>query len=60
MIYKYKYSVLTSRKEHVFVTKLNWLMLFREIIVVYSENHRKSINTDCGRAKLLIVKADGT
>jgi hypothetical protein len=36
-------------------------MLFEEIIVVYSENHMKPINTLCGQnAELLIVKAGGT
>jgi hypothetical protein len=32
-------------------------MLFKEIIYVYSENHRKSINNN---AALLALKADGT
>jgi hypothetical protein len=27
------------------ITKIQWLMLFKEIIVVYSENHTKSKNT---------------
>jgi hypothetical protein len=36
-------------------------MLFREIIVVYSENYTKPINTLHGQnAELLIVKAGGT
>jgi hypothetical protein len=35
-------------------------MLFREIIAVYSENHKKSINNVSGQnAELLIVKAGG-
>jgi hypothetical protein len=33
-------------------------MLFREINTVYSENHRKNINTFCGQNA--DVKADGT
>jgi hypothetical protein len=33
-------------------------MLFREIIAVYYENHRKPINTLCGQnVELFIVKA---
>jgi hypothetical protein len=41
--------------------KANWLMLFREIITVYSENHMKHINKFCGQnTELLIVKVDGT
>jgi hypothetical protein len=27
------------------ITKINWLMLFKEIIAVYSENHAKPRNT---------------
>jgi hypothetical protein len=26
---------------------MNYVMLFKEIIVVYAENHTKSINTKC-------------
>jgi hypothetical protein len=34
-------------------------MVFKEIIVVYSENHMKLINTLCGqKAELLIVKKE--
>jgi hypothetical protein len=41
-------------------TKLNWLMLSKEIIAVYSENQTKPINTFSGRnAKLLIIKESG-
>jgi hypothetical protein len=29
------------------ITKINWLMLFPEIIDVYNENHTKSIYTKC-------------
>jgi hypothetical protein len=32
---------------HFFITKINWLMLFKEIIVIYIENHAKLINTKC-------------
>jgi hypothetical protein len=34
-------------------------MLFKEIIVVYSENHTKPIKTLPQNAELLIVKGDG-
>jgi hypothetical protein len=41
-----KNSVHTSKKKQYFsFTKINWLMLFREIITVYSEHHMKPINT---------------
>jgi hypothetical protein len=44
----FKNSVRTSeRTPHITVTKINWLMLFKEIIAVYSEKHTKPINTKC-------------
>jgi hypothetical protein len=36
---------------------MNWIMLFREIIGVYIENHTKLININ---AQFLIDKAGGT
>jgi hypothetical protein len=36
-------------------------MLFKEIIAVYSENHKKPVNTLCGKnVGFLIIKAGGT
>jgi hypothetical protein len=36
-------SVTPKRKtQRNAITKINWLMLFREIIVVYSDNHKKT------------------
>jgi hypothetical protein len=44
----FKKSVHTSyRTPHFTITKNNSLMLFKEIIAVYSENLAKSINTKC-------------
>jgi hypothetical protein len=44
----FKNSVRTSKRTpHFTITKVNWLMLFREIIAVYSENHAKPLNTKC-------------
>jgi hypothetical protein len=51
----FKNSVRTSKRtQHFAITKKkkNWLMLFKEIIADYSENHTKRINkkysvTDC-------------
>jgi hypothetical protein len=38
--------VRTSRKTQYFsITKMNFLILFNEVIPVYSENHKKPINT---------------
>jgi hypothetical protein len=40
-----KNSVRTAKKtQHFTITNINWLTLFKEIIVVYSENHTKNIN----------------
>jgi hypothetical protein len=42
----FKNPVRTSKKtQHFTITKINWLMLFKEIIAVYSENNTKPINT---------------
>jgi hypothetical protein len=58
----FKYSVRTAKKtQPITITKISWLMLFKEIIAVYSENHVKPINTLCEQnSELLIVKAGGT
>jgi hypothetical protein len=55
----FKNSVRTSKKtQPITITKISWLMLFKEIIAVYSEKHMKPINKICGQnAELLIVKA---
>jgi hypothetical protein len=46
----YKNSVLTSRGTHyVSTTKTNQLMLWKEIVAVYCENHMKPTNTLCGQ-----------
>jgi hypothetical protein len=42
----FKNSVRTSKKtQHFTITKINYLMLFKEVISVYSEKHNKPINT---------------
>jgi hypothetical protein len=44
----FKNSVRTSKRTPTFtITKINWLMLLKEIIAVYSEKHAKQINTKC-------------
>jgi hypothetical protein len=57
-----KNSVCTSQETHyVSVTKTNQLMLFREIITTYCENHMKHTNTSCGQnTGFLNVTAGGT
>jgi hypothetical protein len=42
----FKNSARTSKRTPNFITKINWLMLFKQIIAVYSENHAKPINTE--------------
>jgi hypothetical protein len=41
-------SVRTSKRTpHFTITKIKWLILFKEIITVYMENPKKPINTKC-------------
>jgi hypothetical protein len=58
---KVKNSFLTSKiTQCVSITIISWLVLFKEIITVHSENHR-NINAFCGQnAALLSVKVGGT
>jgi hypothetical protein len=50
-------SVLTARKTQRFtITKISWLMLFKEINCVYTENHKIPYKQN---AELLIAKAAG-
>jgi hypothetical protein len=47
----FKNSVRTSKRTpHFTITVMNWLMLFKELIAVYSENRTKPINTKCSIA----------
>jgi hypothetical protein len=44
----FKNPVRTSKRTPNFtITKIKWLMLLKEIIDVYSENHTKPISTKC-------------
>jgi hypothetical protein len=58
----FEHLARTAKKTPYFtITKINWLMLFKEIIAVYSENHMKPINALCVQnAELFIVEVDGT
>jgi hypothetical protein len=54
----FKNSVRTAKKTpHFTITKINWLMLFKEIIAVYTEN---TLNLQIQNVVLLIVKVSGT
>jgi hypothetical protein len=42
----FKNSVRTSKRTpHFTITKIKWLIMFKEIIAVYSKNHTKPVNT---------------
>jgi uracil DNA glycosylase len=58
----FKNSVFTAKKTELFsITKIKWLITFKETITVYSENQKKLINALHGQnAELLIVKYGGT
>jgi hypothetical protein len=44
--------------QHFTITRINWLILFKDIIAVYTENYAKIINTLRGlNAELPTVKA---
>jgi hypothetical protein len=50
-------SVRTSKRtRHLTIRSINWLMLFEELIAVYTENHSKPTNTNYR----FTVKAAGT
>jgi hypothetical protein len=38
---------ISKRTLHLTITKINRLMLFKEIMAAYSENHTKPIHTKC-------------
>jgi hypothetical protein len=54
----FKNSVrISKRTPHFTITKINWLMLFKEIIALYADKNKKSTNT---KFILLMIKAGGT
>jgi hypothetical protein len=38
---------ISKRTPHFTITKIKWLMLFKQVIAVYSEKDKKPINTKC-------------
>jgi hypothetical protein len=56
------HSAPTPKKtQRFYITDINWLMLLREIVTVYSENNTKRIKTLCGyNVDLLTLKVCGT
>jgi len=59
---EFKDSARTAQETlSVSVTKTGQLILYREIIAVYSEIHKKHVNIMCGKnVEFLIVKPGGT
>jgi hypothetical protein len=54
----FKNSVRTSKRTpHFTITEINWLMPFKEVIAVYSDNHTKPIYTE---RNLTTVAVDDT
>jgi hypothetical protein len=54
----FKNPVRTSKKTtHFTITKISWLMLFKEVIAVYIENHAKPIYT---KRSITDCQADGS
>jgi hypothetical protein len=52
----FKNPVRTSKRTpHFTITKINWLTLFKEIIAVYSENHKKPTKTKCRVVVVVVV-----
>jgi hypothetical protein len=45
----WKFQFPPHGKHCIFITKTSWLMLFREITTVYCGNHKKQLNTVCGK-----------
>jgi hypothetical protein len=44
----FKSSARTSKRTlHIIITKPKWLLLFKEIIDVYTENHTRHVSTKC-------------
>jgi hypothetical protein len=54
-------TVRTSQEiRYVSATETNRLMLFRETVAVYCEDHIEHMNTECGHTvKLMFIKAAG-
>jgi hypothetical protein len=51
----FKYSVRASKRTpHFAITKINWLMMFEEVIAVFNENHAEPNNAKCRRSYLLL------
>jgi hypothetical protein len=52
----FTHSILPQTQQPIIITKINWLMLFTEIITVYSENHKQLINKLHGQNNYSLLK----
>jgi hypothetical protein len=52
----FKSSIPISQNITVSIAKTSWLMLFKEIITTYSENHRRHISTLWAKQIILLIK----
>jgi hypothetical protein len=58
--YRVNFTFTPQETYYVSATKPNWLMLFREIIAVYCENHTEHTDTLCvGKMQGLVNIAVG-
>jgi hypothetical protein len=51
VIYTYTNPVRTSQETHISATDPNRLMLFRETVAVYCENHTEHTDILCGQSE---------
>jgi hypothetical protein len=60
MLFKHPANA-AKKTQHFSIIKINWSILFKEIIAACSENRKKPINILCEKnAGLLMIKADCT
>jgi hypothetical protein len=48
-----KSAPVSNKTQHISITKISWLLQFKKIIVIYTDNHMKPINTLCEQIKVI-------
>jgi hypothetical protein len=57
----FKNSVRTSKRTpHFTITKINLLMLLKDVIAIYIETHKRPINTEVGEVGGEVGEVGGT
>jgi hypothetical protein len=51
-----KFSSYLKETQRVSMTTINWLLLFKETVAVYTDNHMKTTNTLCWQNAELMFK----